>query len=196
MTFHPSPSPSPSSEDLHKELAEAIDDRDAARAQIDILTNQSRDQAAEEMKRLQRELDQSEAQVEQLEKDARAVDREHQAAQSEKDSTIRDLRDQLRAAASESRESENASAELQAAKEEIRGLTRDVARLEKLNRDLEDAAMRAPPSREVSPRSQPAPEPIRPPQREEESLSPRTKRERGKGDMDARVEAMMKQSQV
>ena len=159
------------------------------------MREQSRDQAAGEMKRLQRELDQSEAQVEQLEKDARAVAREHQAAQSEKDSTIRDLRDQLRAAASESRESENASAELQAAKEEIRGLTRDVARLEKLNRDLEDAAMRAPPSREVSPRSRPAPEPIRPPQREE-SLSPRTKRERGKGDMDARVEAMMKQSQV
>ena len=50
-------------EDLHKELAEAIDDRDAARAQIDILGNQNRDQAAGEMARLQSELDQSEAQV-------------------------------------------------------------------------------------------------------------------------------------
>jgi len=50
-------------EDLHKELAEAIDDRDAARAQIDILANQSGHQAAGEMSRLQRELDESEASV-------------------------------------------------------------------------------------------------------------------------------------
>lgn len=190
-------------EDLQKELAEAIDDRDAARKQITMLERGNNAEAAREMKRLQKELDDSEAEVEKLEKAARSSNRDHQAELSRKDSQIRELQTAARESSGSQREMDQLTRDLKnareqasrhqeqlerykdqatAAKDEVSELKRQVTTLQSEKRMLESAARSA----------SPPPSPKSPPKKE--SQQEKIKRERGKGDMDARVEAMMNES--
>lgn len=95
---------------------------------------------------------------------------------SQKDSKIRDLNAQLREAQGHERDTDSVKRELGRAQAEADDLAAQVERLEKENRRLEAQANK----------------PISQPRQD----SPKAKKERGTADMDARVKAMMAESET
>jgi len=195
--------------DLQKALAEAEEDRDAARRQIDALETAGGENAelAGEIKRLQQQLDEEEAKVDQLQKAHRQELRDLEQRLGDQDGQLEQVSQLKMEVTTHEAEIERLSADLAAVEEDLAAARAESEKNLRAKKDLEQrtGGINAAASRPRAPSKDTPTTPtkvLRAPSKDTPTTptkatpeAPKPRRVRPEGDMDARVEAMMRQQE-